>query len=57
MTKIHLQPQRTQGDWQFERDRSAIIAYLMLKVRLQDWRGVSNAANDLMELETQRGNK
>lgn len=30
-----------------------MVAYLLLKVRNEDWHGVSDAANDLRELEVQ----
>ena len=31
--------------------RSVLIAYLLAKVEIGDWHGVSDAANDLRELE------
>jgi hypothetical protein len=36
---------------QFKQTHSEYTAYLLMKVRLKDWHGVSDAANDLRELE------
>ncbi len=33
------------------RTRAALIEYLQIKVLVRDWHGVSDAANDLRELE------
>ena len=35
----------------FEDAKRAYIEYLLLNVRLEDWHGVSDAANDLRVLE------
>ena len=32
-------------------DREILIAYLLMKVRQEDWHGVSDAANDLREMD------
>lgn len=32
-------------------DREIMIAYLLLKTKQEDWHGVSDAANDLREME------
>lgn len=34
-----------------DRDKEIMIKDLLMKVRRQDWHGVSDAANDLRELE------
>lgn len=34
-----------------ERDRRLLIDYLQLKVRQEGWHGVSDAANDLREMD------
>jgi len=36
---------------EYEKNRAAYIAYLLMCVRLGDWHGVSDAANDLRVLE------
>lgn len=42
----------------YEEHRSVLIAYLKAKIEISDWHGVSDAANDLRELEaTQRALK
>lgn len=38
----------------FEEHRAALITYLRAKVDAEDWHGVSDAANDLRELEAER---
>ena len=35
----------------YEKNRAAYIEYLLMCVRLGDWHGVSDAANDLRVLE------
>ena len=35
----------------YEKNRSAYVEYLLMCVRLGDWHGVSDAANDLRVLE------
>ncbi len=35
----------------FEEKHHAMVQYLLMKVDEQDWHGVSDAANDLRELE------
>ena len=32
-------------------DREILIQYLLMKVRQEDWHGVSDAANDLREMD------
>lgn len=40
----------------YQQQRRILIEYLKAKVELSDWHGVSDAANDLRELEAaQRG--
>lgn len=39
----------------FEEARATLIAYLMHKVSIADWHGVSDAANDLRVLEAEYG--
>jgi DUF438 domain-containing protein len=34
-----------------EKDKEIMIQYLLLKVRQGDWHGVSDAANDIREIE------
>lgn len=36
---------------QTERHRATLVAYLRVKVEQEDWHGVSDAANDLRELD------
>lgn len=36
---------------EYEKNRAAYIEYLLMCVRLGDWHGVSDAANDLRVLE------
>jgi len=36
-------------DW--NKHRNTLIEYLLAKVEMNDWHGVSDAANDLRELE------
>ena len=36
---------------EYEKNRAAYIEYLLMCVRLRDWHGVSDAANDLRVLE------
>ncbi|CAB4149871.1 hypothetical protein UFOVP1320_39 [uncultured Caudovirales phage] len=36
-------------------DRSVMISYLLMKVRQEDWHGVSDAANDLREMDAREG--
>ena len=38
-------------------DRSVMISYLLMKVRQEDWHGVSDAANDLREMDAREGRK
>ena len=38
----------------FEDAKRAYIEYLLLNVRLEDWHGVSDAANDLRVLEARQ---
>lgn len=38
-------------------DRETLIAYLYMKVRQEDWHGVSDAANDLREIDAKRAAK
>lgn len=33
----------------------AVVAYLLLKVRQEDWHAVSDAANDIREMEAAHG--
>ena len=40
---------------EYEKNRSAYIEYLLMCVRLGDWHGVSDAANDLRVLEAKGG--
>ena len=37
-------------------DRSVMISYLLMKVRQEDWHGVSDAANDLREMDAREKN-
>lgn len=37
----------------YSQHRAALIEYLKAKVELEDWHGVSDAANDLRVLEAQ----
>jgi hypothetical protein len=39
----------------YEKNRAAYIEYLLMCVRLGDWHGVSDAANDLRVLEAKEG--
>tara|TARA_R110000868_G_scaffold22454_1_gene92299 strand:- start:335 stop:463 length:129 start_codon:yes stop_codon:yes gene_type:complete len=32
-------------------DREILIQYMLMKVRQEDWHGVSDAANDLREMD------
>ena len=32
-------------------DREILIAYLLMKAKQEDWHGVSDAANDLREMD------
>ena len=32
-------------------DREILIAYLLMKAKREDWHGVSDAANDLREMD------
>ena len=40
-------------------DREILIAYLLMKAKQEDWHGVSDAANDLREMDAkeQSGHK
>ena len=38
-------------------DRSVMISYLLMKVRQEDWHGVSDASNDLREMDAREGGK
>ena len=38
-------------------DRSVMISYLLMKVRQEDWHGVSDAANDLREMDARECGK
>ncbi len=38
----------------YEEQRQTLIRYLMHKVEIADWHGVSDAANDLRVLEAQQ---
>lgn len=38
----------------FEEQRRRLIEYLHAKVAIADWHGVSDAANDLRELEAEK---
>ena len=40
---------------EYEKNRAAYIEYLLMCVRLGDWHGVSDAANDLRVLEAREG--
>jgi hypothetical protein len=40
---------------EYEKNREAYTAYLLMCVRLGDWHGVSDAANDLRVLEAKEG--
>ena len=56
MTKIHLQSQYADQQALDEptntkTDREILIDYLMMKARQEDWHGVSDAANDLREMD------
>jgi len=37
-------------------DREILIQYLLMKVRQEDWHGVSDAANDLREMDAKEKN-
>jgi hypothetical protein len=39
---------------EYEKNREAYTAYLLMCVRLGDWHGVSDAANDLRVLEAKQ---
>ena len=39
---------------EYEKNRAAYIEYLLMCVRLGDWHGVSDAANDLRVLEAKQ---
>lgn len=41
----------------YERRRETLIVYLRLKVEVQDWHGVADAANDLRELDAEERGK
>ena len=41
---------------EYEKNRAAYIEYLLMCVRLGDWHGVSDAANDLRVLEAREKN-
>jgi len=54
MTKIHLQSQYADQqalDEPTKTDREILIDYLMMKARQEDWHGMSDAANDLREMD------
>ena len=38
-------------------DREILIQYMLMKVRQEDWHGVSDAANDLREMDARAGKK
>lgn len=38
-------------------DENAMIEYLQLKIRRKDWHAVSDAANDLREMQIENKNK
>ena len=38
-------------------DIDVMVAYLLLKVKQRDWHGVSDAANDIREMEARDKNK
>ena len=37
-------------------NREILIQYLLMKVRQEDWHGVSDAANDLREMDAKEKN-
>ena len=38
-------------------DREILIDYLLMKVQHEDWHGVSDAANDLMEMDARQSSR
>ena len=59
MTKIHLQSQYADQQALDEptstkTDREILIDYLLMKARQEDWHGVSDAANDLREMDARQ---
>jgi hypothetical protein len=46
---------QTISEHEYEKNRAAYIEYLLMCVRLGDWHGVSDAANDLRVLEAKEG--
>ena len=43
--------ERTLSTMMNKKNREIMIEYLLLKVRQADWHGVSDAANDIREME------
>jgi hypothetical protein len=48
---IDMKPDYTQ----FETQRRVLLEYLQVMIALEDWHGVSDAANDLRVLEAKNG--
>ena len=52
---------KTPAQWAIERGTDAaeeiMIDYLLLKVQQKDWHGVSDAANDLREMNARKDEK
>ena len=48
-TKFRIKPEPNRSDAMT--DREILIQYLLMKVRQEDWHGVSDAANDLREMD------
>ncbi len=42
-------PQVDEGSLKYQKE--ILVQYLLSKVRIQDWHGVSDAANDIREIE------
>ena len=45
---------QTISESEYEKNRAAYVEYLLMCVRLGDWHGVSDAANDLRVLEAKQ---
>ena len=47
--KYRIKPEPNRSDEMTDRD--ILIQYMLMKVRQEDWHGVSDAANDLREMD------
>jgi hypothetical protein len=57
MSGDHNQYQKPEGYSDYETQRSILIQYMHVMIARNDWHGVSDAANDLRELEAEEKNK